>query len=163
MYIKTERGAQVGLGHVARDGWILSLGTPPQPQGGKRQVSLNTRGERRPNRDNRHHLTKVIKGKANQPVFTSQHHNSHARAPVPSTNVGFLWILDHGTLVTHLHFEAGCHLLPTRGDLAAGRSWAGEVAESKGPRLRLRRISPASFSRAAEENPEAGRAAVCVH
>ena len=72
LYIKTEGGAQVGLGHVAGDGWILSLGTPPQPQGGKRQVSLNTRGERRPNRDNRHHLTRVIKVKAHQPVPTPQ-------------------------------------------------------------------------------------------
>ena len=79
--------------------------------------------------------------------------------------------MDLGTLVTHLHSKAGCHLLPTRGYLAAsvgtkpgtGRSWAGEVAESKGPRLRLGRISPAPFTRAAEEDPEAGRAAVCVH
>ena len=48
--------------------------------------------------------------------------------PSHPPNVGFLWISDHG------------------GDLAAGRSWAGEVAESKGPRLRLWRISPASFT-----------------
>lgn len=33
-------------------------------------MSLNTRGERRPNRDNRHHLTRIIKVKANQPILT---------------------------------------------------------------------------------------------
>lgn len=108
LYIKTEQGAQAGLGHVARDGWILSLGTPPQPQGGKRQVSLNTRGERRPNRDNRHHPTKVIKVKANQPVFTSQHHNFHARAPVPFTRFG---------LPTDLGPWDSCHPPTLRGRL----------------------------------------------
>ena len=85
---------------------------------GRTGDSLNRRGESRQNRDDRHHFTRVIKVKANQWVFTSQHHNFHFKTHVPSTRCRFPAGLRPWESVTHPHSKADCHLLAMRGNLA---------------------------------------------